>query len=42
MQSLFTLGDSMGLLKFRTYASGNIFKENYRFGYGIHIGMDEL
>lgn len=42
VQTCFTLGDVMGFLKFRTYASGNIFKETYKFGYGIHIGMEEL
>lgn len=42
IQTFFTLGDVMSLMKFKTYASGNIFKEHFKFGYGIHIGTEEL
>ena len=42
IQTCFTLGDVMSFMKFRTYASGNVFEEQFKFGYGIHFGMEEL
>jgi hypothetical protein len=42
LQTSFNLANVLGMATFKTYASGNIFKENYKFGYGIHIGQPEF
>ena len=40
MKSHFTLGeDQKSIMKLHLYAAGNMFKDSYKFGYGIAFGQ---
>ena len=42
LQTAVNLRDPMTGLNFRAFASGNLFKESYKFGYGLHFGVEEI
>jgi hypothetical protein len=40
--SSFVLGSPYSFVRFKTFAGGNIFGENFNFGYGLIAGGNEL
>lgn len=38
MKSYFALQNAAGIMKLNLYAQGNMFQDNYKFGYGVEFG----